>query len=151
MIEIALFHGNHWKIKIVQKEQTTAKNTKSYSENFIRIIHNIPKNIPPKSSEDIKNRIKAASTKHIKTDFLYTLPRGGIAIHLHSKEDMEKLEKDIGKIYPKSSCTMRLSKQDNNKLHLEISKQYKALKIFVICKSTSTPNHLYHLWQRTSS
>ena len=151
MIEIAPFHGNHWKIKIVQKEQTTTKNTKSYSENFIRIIHNNPKNIPPKSSEDIKNRIKAASTKHIKTDFLYTLPRWGIAIHLHSKEDMEKLEKGIGKIYPESSCTIQLSKQDNNKLHLEICKQYKALKIFVIYKSTSTLNHLYYLWQRTSS
>ena len=48
------------------------------TENFIRIIDNLPRNILPKSSEDIKNRIKATSTKHIKTDFLYTLPRGGI-------------------------------------------------------------------------
>ena len=30
------------------------KNTKSYSENFIRIINSIPKNILPKSSEDKK-------------------------------------------------------------------------------------------------
>ena len=58
-------------INIVQKEQTATKNTKSYSENFIRIIDNIPRNILPKSSEDIKNRIKATTTKHIKTDFLY--------------------------------------------------------------------------------
>ena len=109
----------------------------------------------------MKNRIKATSTKHIKTDFLYTLPRGGIAIHLHSEEDIENLENNIGKIYPGSSCTIPLAKQDksrivikntnpkisrgNNKLHLEISKQYKSSKIFLICKSTSTPNHLYHL------
>ena len=32
-------------INIVQKEQTATKNTKSYSENFIRIIDNIPRNI----------------------------------------------------------------------------------------------------------
>ena len=139
----------------------TTKNTKSYSKNFIRIIDNIPKNVLPKSSEDIKNRIKATSTKHIKTDFLYTLPRGGIAIHLHSEEDIENLENNIGKMYLGSSCTIPLAKQDksrivikntnpkisrgNNKLHLEISKQYKSSKIFLICKSTSTPNHLYHL------
>ena len=108
-----------------------------------------------------KNRIKATSTKHIKTDFLYTLPRGGIAIHLHSEEDIENLENNIGKMYLGSSCTIPLAKQDksrivikntnpkisrgNNKLHLEISKQYKSSKIFLICKSTSTPNHLYHL------
>ena len=135
------------------------KHTKSYSENFIRIIDNISRNILPKSSEDIKNRIKVTSTKYKKTD--YTLPRGGIAIHLHSEEDVENLENNIGKIYPGSSCTIPLAKQDksrivikntnpkisrgNNKLHLEISKQYKSSKIFLICKSTSTPNHLYHL------
>ena len=61
----------------------------------------------PKSSED-----KATSTKHIKTDFFYTLPRGGRAIHLHSEEDIENLEKNIRKIYPGSSCTIPLPKQD---------------------------------------
>ena len=94
----------------------TTKNTKSYSKNFIRIIDNIPKNVLPKSSEDIKNRIKATSTKHIKTDFLYTLPRGGIAIHLHSEEDIENLEKNIGKIYVGSSCTIPLAKQDKSRI-----------------------------------
>ena len=94
----------------------TTKNTKSYSKNFIRIIDNIPKNVLPKSSEDIKNRIKATSTKHIKTDFLYTLPRGGIAIHLHSEEDIENLENNIGKIYPGSSCTIPLAKQDKSRI-----------------------------------
>ena len=84
-------------INIVQKEQRATKNTKSYSQNFIRIIDNIPRNTLPKSSEDIKNRIKATSTKHIKTDFLYTLPRGGIAIHLYSEEDIENLQNNTGK------------------------------------------------------
>ena len=60
-------------INIVQKEQMATNNTKSYSNNFIRIIDNIPKMILPKNSEDIKNRIKAISTKHIKKDILYTL------------------------------------------------------------------------------
>ena len=94
----------------------TTKNTKSYSKNFIRIIDNIPKNVLPKISEDIKNRIKATSTKHIKTDFLYTLPRGGIAIHLHSEKDIENLEKNIGKIYPGSSYTIPLAKQDKSRI-----------------------------------
>ena len=106
-------------IKIVQRDQTTTKNTESYSENFIIIIDNIPKNILPKSLEDIKNRIKPTSTKHIKTDFVYTLPRGGIAIHLHSEEDIENLEKNIGKIYPGSSCTMPLAKQDKSRIAIK--------------------------------
>ena len=63
-----------------------------------------------------KNRIKATSTKHIKTDFLYTLPRGGIAIHLHSEEDIENLENNTGKIYPGSSCTIPLAKQDKGRI-----------------------------------
>ena len=99
--------------KRTKKEQTNTKNTKSYSKNFTRIVDNIPKNILPKISEDIKNRIKATSTKYIKTDFLYTLPRGGIAIHLHSEEDMENLEEDI---YRGSSCTIPLAKEDKSRI-----------------------------------
>ena len=34
---------------------------------------------------------------------------------LNSEEDIENLEKDIGKIYPGSSCTMPLSKQDKSR------------------------------------
>ena len=82
-------------------------------------MYNIQKNIKdilPKSSEDIKNRIKATSTKHIKTDFVYTLLTGGIAMHLHSEEDIENLEKDIGKIYPGSSCTIPLAKKDKKRI-----------------------------------
>ena len=35
------------------------------------------------------------SSQDIKVDFLYTLPRRGIAIHLHFKEDIHKLEAEI--------------------------------------------------------
>ena len=62
--------------------KNSSKGTNNYKEYqklrqifYKNIIDNIPKNMLPKSSEDIKNGIKATSTKHIKTDFLYTLPR----------------------------------------------------------------------------
>ena len=51
-------------------------------ESLIKIIDNIPKNLYPNISADIKNRITKVSSQDIKVDFLYILPRGGIAIYL---------------------------------------------------------------------
>ena len=39
-----------------------------------------------------------------------------IAIHLHSEEDIENLENIIGKIYPVSSYTIPLAKQDKSRI-----------------------------------
>ena len=39
-----------------------------------------------------------------------------IAIHLHSEEDIENLENNIGKIYPGSSCTIPLATQDKSRI-----------------------------------
>ena len=39
-----------------------------------------------------------------------------IAIHLHSEEDIENLENNIGKIYPVSSYTIPLAKQDKSRI-----------------------------------
>ena len=56
-------------INIVQKEQMATKNTKSYSENFIRIIDNIPRNRRHEKQnqsyihEIYKNRLPLYTTK----------------------------------------------------------------------------------------
>ena len=111
---ISVYQGSYIpkvnEVKGRRKNQTILACSSVKTENFIRIIDNIPRNIytTKKFRKDIKNRIKATSTRHIKTDFLYTLPRGGIAIHLHPEEDMENLENNIAKIYPGSSCIIPL-------------------------------------------
>ena len=51
----------------------------------------------------MKNKKKKLSSRDIKADFLYTLPRGGIVIYFQSKEDIQKLEQEIETIYPNST------------------------------------------------
>ena len=81
---------------IKQFPYSTQKNTISQSLNtsnkVIRIIDNIPKDLQINNSNLIKKRIKETTTEEIPIDFTYTLPKGGIGIHLPCKEDAKKLE-----------------------------------------------------------
>ena len=70
----------------------------------IRIIDNIPPNLQPKSSSDIKKRIKEYTKEEITVDYTYILPKGGIVIQLASTADIDKLEQELNNIYPGSIC-----------------------------------------------
>ena len=63
--------------------------------------------------------ITKVSSQDIKVDFLYTLPRGGIAIHLQSKEDIRKLEEEIENKYPKSTCSIPLTEQNKKRVFMK--------------------------------
>ena len=100
----------------------------------IRIIDNKPENIQPCNSADIIKRIKEVTSQDIKVDFLYTLPQGGIAIHLQSKEDIRKLEEQIENIYPSSSCSIPLSQQNKERVvakNINPKISTEAIKIYI--------------------
>ena len=56
------------------------------------------------NSNLIKKRIKETTTEEITIDFTYTLPKGGIAIHLPCEQDAKKPENNLDHIYPGSHC-----------------------------------------------
>ena len=70
----------------------------------IRIIDNIPPNLQPKSSSDIKKRIKEYTKEEITVDYTYILPKGGIVIHLSCTADIDILEQELNNIYPGTIC-----------------------------------------------
>ena len=102
----------------VSTEHKTESNSQNIcqKESLIRIIDNISKNLQRNNSADIKNRITKVSSLGITFDFFYTLPRGGIAIHLQSKEITQKLEVEIENIYPNSTCSVPLTQQNKKEL-----------------------------------
>ena len=63
--------------------------------------------------------ITKVSSQDIKVDFLYTLPRGGIAIHLQYKEDIRKLEEEIENKYPKSTCSIPPTEQNKKRVFMK--------------------------------
>ena len=74
------------------------------------------KNLQPNNSADIIKRITKVSSQDIKITFLWTVPRGGIAIHLQSKEDIQKLEEEIENIYPNSICSIPPTQQNKKRV-----------------------------------
>ena len=105
---------------ITQFPFSTEKNIISQSLNtsnkVIRIIDNIPKDLQKNNSKLIKKRIKETTTEEIPIDFTYTLPKGGIAIHLPCEEDAKKLENNLDQIYPGSYCQQPQSHSGYNKV-----------------------------------
>ena len=105
---------------ITQSPSSTEKNKISQSSNtsnkVIRIIDNIPKDLQTNNSNLIKKRIKETTTEEIPIDFTYTLPKGGIAIHLPCEQDAKKLENNLGQIYPGSHCQQPQSYSGYNKV-----------------------------------
>ena len=101
---------------ITQSLSSTEKNNISQSSNtsnkVIRIIDNIPKDLQTNNS----NLIKVTTTDEIPIDFTYTLPKGGIAIHLPCEEDAKKLENNLDQIYPGSYCQQPQSHSGYNKV-----------------------------------
>ena len=68
-------------------------------ETNIRLIDNIPQDIKPNNSAEIKKPIKDLSSKTINIKHTYTLPKGGIAIHTDSEKNTEILEQEIQHIF----------------------------------------------------
>ena len=101
---------------ITQSLSSTEKNKISQPSNtsnkVIRIIDNIPKDLQTNNS----NLIKETTTDEIPIDFTYTLPKGGIAIHLPYEEDAKKLENNLDHIYPCSHCQQPQSHSGCNKV-----------------------------------
>ena len=105
---------------ITQFPSSTEKNKISQSLNtsnkVIRIPDNIPKDLQTNNSNLIKKRIKETTTEEIPIDFTYTLPKGGIAIHLPCEEDTKKLENNLDQIYPGSYSQQPQSHSGYNKV-----------------------------------
>ena len=101
---------------ITQSLSSTEKNNISQSSDtsnkVIRIIDNIPKDLQTNNS----NLIKETTTDEIPIDFTYTLPKGGIAIHLPCEEDTKKLENNLDQIYLGSYSQQPQSHSGYNKV-----------------------------------
>ena len=103
-------------------------------ETNIRLIDNIPQEIKPNNSAEIKKRIKDLSSKNINIKHTYTLPKGSIAIHTDAEKDTEILEQEIQHIFPGSHCKKPLSHRDKKKL---------SSKIFILpLQKNTSENHL---------
>ena len=104
-------------ISSLSKDQTSVDFVcTSKKETNIRLIDNIPQEIKPNNSAEIKKRIKDLSSKNINIKHTYTLPKEGIAIHIDSEKDTEILEQEIQHIFPGSHCEKPLSHRDNKKI-----------------------------------
>ena len=84
-----------------------------------RLNDNIPQEIKPNNSAEIKKQIKDLPSKNINIKHTCTLPKGGIAIHTDSEKDTENLEQEIQHIYPGSYCEKPLYHRDNKKIFIK--------------------------------
>ena len=105
---------------ITQSPSSTQKKIISQSSNtsnkVISIIDNIPKDLQANNSNLIKKIIKEPTNEETLIDCTYTLPKGGIAIHLPCDKDTKKLENNLDQIYPGSHCQQPQSNSGYNKV-----------------------------------
>ena len=103
-------------ISSLSKDQTSVDFVCTSKKETNRLIDNIPQEIKPNNSAEIKKRIKDLSSKNINIKHTYTLPKGGIAIHTDSEKDTKILEQEIQHIFPGSYCEKPLCHRDNKKI-----------------------------------
>ena len=105
----------HYTISLLNSKKKISQSSNT-SNKVIRIIDNIPKDLQANNSNLIKKIIKEATNEETLIDCTYTLPKGGIAIHLLCEEDAKKLENNLDKIYPGSHCQQPQSHSDYSKV-----------------------------------
>ena len=112
-------HRNKSNTNTILPEKPQQLNTTNTANNqktkYIRIIDNITDS-HPLSSSDIKKNIINKIGKSITIKYTYTLPKGGLAIHLSTEEDVATLEEEIAKIYPNSVCRKPTSSELEQKI-----------------------------------
>ena len=83
---------------------------------LIRLIDNIPNNLKPKNSSDIKTRINNTISQNIQINYTYNLPKGGIAIHFKTEEDIISFQQNLNSVYPGSRCSIPKNLQKKDKV-----------------------------------
>ena len=87
---------------------------------FVRIVDNITtNNSKSRNSVTIKREINKISAEKINIKHTKTLPRGVVAFHFKTQENVNKYEKKVDNIYPESTCSKPKSQGQYKKLILK--------------------------------
>ena len=94
---------------------------------LIRIIDNIPNNLQPRGSVDIKHRIKKNSYSKIQINYTHSLPKGSIAIHFKTEEDIISFKNNLDIMYPGGSYSIPRDLDQKDKLITLVNKFFRNL------------------------